>query len=557
VAPASDPGSERAAAEGWAALAEARWEVARACFEKALVRGETPEAHEGLSWAAWWLDDADAVFSARESAYRLYRDAGDLAAAARMATWLAGDQLDFHGARAVAQGWFARARRLLEGLPPGPEVGWLDFHEGFVAHTRGESAEARDRASSAAEIGRRFGVPDLEMLGLALEGASLVSAAQVAEGMRCLDEATATALEGDAEIPISGAWSCCFLVSACSAVLDWERAAEWCDLIREFAERYGSRYMLAFCRAEYGSVLLWRGRWPEAEEHFAAAVDDYTNSRPAWAGGPLVGLAELRRREGRRTEAATLLDDAGPSGAEIVCRARIALDGGDQRTAVDLAERALRKLPGARRLDRAPALDVLAHAATAGGDFDSAAAALAELGEIAEAAGTDLLHAQVEAASGTLEAARGKHAQARRFLEDALDGFERGGAPYESITTRLELASSLGALGRSDEANAVAAAAFDGARSLGAAGLAERAQALRASLGGAGDGARAEVTRREEDVLRLLADGLTNKQIAERLVVSEHTVHRHVANILRKLGLQSRSAAAAYAVRTGLTGQVR
>ena len=122
------------------------------------------------------------------------------------------------------------------------------------------------------------------MLGLALEGATLVGLAQVDEGMRYLDEATATALEGEATIPISGAWAFCFLVSACTAVRDYERASEWCDRIAEFAERFGSRYMLAFCRAEYGAIHLWRGRWTEADALLAAAVDDFSRSRPAWAG---------------------------------------------------------------------------------------------------------------------------------------------------------------------------------------------------------------------------------------------------------------------------------
>ena len=85
------------------------------------------------------------------------------------------------------------------------------------------------------------------------------SRAEVDEGMRRLDEATAAALEGEAAIPIAGAWAFCFLVTACSAVRDYERASEWCDRIAEFAESYGSRYMLAFCRAEYGGIHLWRG----------------------------------------------------------------------------------------------------------------------------------------------------------------------------------------------------------------------------------------------------------------------------------------------------------
>jgi len=113
-----------------------------------------------------------------------------------MATWLAADQLDFYGAWAVASGWLRRAHRLLDPLEPGADHGWLAFHEGHIAHTGGDTARARELAAFAAELGRRFGVADLEMLGLALEGATLVACAQVEEDMRYLDEATAMALDG-------------------------------------------------------------------------------------------------------------------------------------------------------------------------------------------------------------------------------------------------------------------------------------------------------------------------------------------------------------------------
>ena len=107
---------------GWRGLQEGRWDEARARFEQAVGAEETPEGFEGLSWAAWWLDDAETVFAARERAYHLYKDAGDGAGAARMAIWLACDQLDFHGAFAVAGGWLGRAQRLLEPLEPGPST---------------------------------------------------------------------------------------------------------------------------------------------------------------------------------------------------------------------------------------------------------------------------------------------------------------------------------------------------------------------------------------------------------------------------------------------------
>jgi LuxR family transcriptional regulator, maltose regulon positive regulatory protein len=538
---------------GRQALARGAWGEARARFEAALEQEETPEVLEGLSWSAWWLDDARAVFDARERAYRLYRKRRDAAGAARMATWLVVDRLDFHGALAVASGWLQRAHRLLDSLEPGPDHGWLAFLDGYVASMRGDTDRAEKLGAYAAELGRRFEVADVEMLGLALEGATLVARARMEEGMRRLDEATALALEGQAEIPISSAWACCFLVTACTAARDYDRAFEWCDRIAEFAERYGSRYMLGFCRAEYGAVHLWRGRWTEAEALLRSSAEDFSRSRPAMAGAPLVGLAELRRRQGRRAEAEALLDEVGPSLKALLCRARLALDEGDALRAVELLERLLRRLPADEVLDRAPALELLVSVCLARGKLDEAASALAALREIERSVGTPPLRASADLAEGMLEAARGDHDRARILLEDAVDCFQRSGAPFEAAQARIELATSLAALARTDPAEHEAAAALECLLELGADAEAERARRI---LGAAArDDDRSslpEVTPREREVLRLLAEGLTNKQIAERLVVSEHTVHHHVTNVLRKLDLPSRTAAAAYAFRHGL-----
>ena len=516
---------------GWTELRSGRWEAARAAFEAA---DETAEALEGLSWAAWWLDDAAAVFAARERAYHLYGKRGAAADAARMATWLAADQLDFHGAAAVASGWLQRAHRLLDPLEPGPDHGWLAFHDGYIAHAAGDGARAQVLAATAADLGRRFGVPDLEMLGLALEGAALVAASEVDSGMRCLDEATAVALAEEATIPISSAWTCCFLVSACTAVQDYERAFEWCDRIAEFATRYGSRYMLGFCRAEYGVISLWRGRWAEAEALFDGSIEAFTRSRPTYAAGPLTGLAELRRRQGRVDEAVALLERAGASGRAELCRARLALDAADPHTAADLLERLRRHDPGP---DQAPVLELLVRASIARGELDHAASTLAELRALAQLIGTAPLRASADLAEGMLAAAQNQHDRARPLLEDAVGGYARVGAPFEAAQARIELASTLAALGRVELARTESSSALSALQELGAL---------------PGNAAAGAVTPRERDVLALLAEGLTNRQIAERLVVSEHTVHRHVANILRKLDVPSRAAAAAHAARTGI-----
>jgi DNA-binding NarL/FixJ family response regulator len=320
-------------------------------------------------------------------------------------------------------------------------------------------------------------------------------------------------------------------------VYDFERAFAWCDRIAEFADRYGSRYMLAFCRAEYGAIHRWRGRWGEAESMLEASVEDFTRSRPAWAPGPLAGLAELRRRQGRNADALRLLERAGASTGAALCRARIVLDGGDAGEAAGLAERLLRRLPHERRLERVPALELAVRAHAAHGDRDRAATALGELRELVGLAGTAALRACADRAEGALHAARGRGEDARARLEDAVDGFEAAGAPYEAAEARLELAAVLRALGRDRAAAREATAARAALETL-------RAPHQDLPL--------PELTAREREVLALLAEGLTNRQLAERLVLSEHTVHRHVTNILRKLDLPSRAAAAALAVRSGL-----
>jgi DNA-binding CsgD family transcriptional regulator len=190
-------------------------------------------------------------------------------------------------------------------------------------------------------------------------------------------------------------------------------------------------------------------------------------------------------------------------------------------------------------------------------DCDRAAAAMDELREIAARVRTRPVQGAVLSLEGTLAAARGDHDEARRWFEDALDVLAASEAPLETARLRLELATTLHTLGRDPAARREIEAALATCQELGAAGEAARAEALlrryrAAREVEAAEGPLGELSRRELEVLVLVAEGLTNQEIATRLVISEHTVHRHVANILRKLDAPSRSAAAALAAHHGL-----
>ena len=529
---------------GREALAGGAWEQARACFEEALRQEESAEGWEGLSWACWWMDDGDGALDAREHAYRLYREAGDRRGAARLAIWLGNDHVEFRGALAVGGGWLERARRLLDELEPAPEHGWLAVIEAFDTLEGGDTAGARELAGRGRELGRRLGVVGLEMFGLATEGLALVSEGEVDRGMRCLDEASAAALAGEFEDLAPAGWTCCYLIYACERVRDYDRAAQWCQEVEQFAARRRIRFLNGTCRAHYAGVLTWHGRWAEAGAELAEAIGSLAATRPFWTAEGVVRLAELRRRQGRVDEARDLFAQAGGHPLAAVGMGELALDTGDLERAADLAEQVLRELPAENRTRRAGALELMARVRAAQGDRDAARPAATELRAIAGAVGTGPLRAAASLAEG-LAAEPG---DARRRLEDAVELYRRGDAPYETARARIELARVLALLNRPQAAAREAGAALDALLALGAAGEAARARALLRGLRADG----APLTPRELEVLQLVAGGHGDRAIAAELTISEHTVHRHVANIYVKLRCSTRAAAVAEAGRLDL-----
>jgi ATP/maltotriose-dependent transcriptional regulator MalT len=277
-------------------------------------------------------------------------------------------------------------------------------------------------------------------------------------------------------------------------------------------------------------------------------------------GEAVVRLAELRRRQGRLAEAAALVEQVAPHGSGLLVRAWLAWDCGDPRAALELAEQYLRHLPAANRTERASGLEIAIQARTNLQDWQGAARALDELTDIGAVIATLSLRADVSFASGYVAMGKGNADAARRYFEDACDLYARGGAPFETGRTQMELARALGALGRVDAALETLRRAKSLLYDLHAEVEVARAERLIASLltqsvtaeGSERKAKKDELTKREIEVLRLVAEGLSNDSIAERLFVSDHTVHRHLANILNKLDVNTRAAAVAQAARRGL-----
>jgi ATP/maltotriose-dependent transcriptional regulator MalT len=303
---------------------------------------------------------------------------------------------------------------------------------------------------------------------------------------------------------------------------------------------------------------MWRGAWDEAERELTSASDELAACRPAMTGEGLVRLGELRRRQGKLDEAMALFERFAGHPLASIGRASVMFDRGDLTSSADLAERHLRRLPPANRTERVAALELKVRACVEQGRVEEAGRAVAELQAIAEESKTAPLRARASLAAGLVAARAGDRNAARLHLEDAVDLFKSSGAPFETGRARLELARVMIALDRPDAAGDEARRAIEDLTPLGATLELARANAVLENLTSSAAATvplpddRKGLTPREIEVLRLISAGLSNLAIAERLFISEHTVHRHVANTLTKLNVSSRSAAVAQAGRLGL-----
>jgi DNA-binding CsgD family transcriptional regulator len=496
----------------------------------------------GAAAAAYLLGRREVAIGYYQRAFRLCERAGDPGGAVRCAFHVA-MSFDENGEPALAAGWAARAERLVGEMGPDPmERGYAAFLR-MYSHIRDAAwPAAAEAAAETTATGRQHGNSDLVALGLCASGRIAIYGGRVSEGLAMLDEAMAGVAAGEVSPAIFGNVYCT-AIEGCQEIADFARVAEWTSALHRWCSSQPG--LVAFtgqCSVHRGQVMRVQGAWSEALDELEHAIVRYQQANILHA----VGQAECERGD--------LLRLRGEYVAAETAYARAAEYGYDPQPGLallwlahgrpDAATAAVRRLLGEESgpVHRARLLPGAIDALLAVGAVDEARTASRQLDEVAAHIGSPPLLAMAAYAAGSVELAAGDAAGALPYLRKARQLWARAESPYEGARVRLLTGRALAALGDEGSAHAELEAARATFRALGAAPAEAEAERLLAPAA-----LPAGLTAREVEVLRLVAAGRSNAAIAAELVLSEKTVARHLSNTFAKLGVGSRTAAAAYA----------
>jgi DNA-binding CsgD family transcriptional regulator len=531
---------------GREAFSARSWSPAFEALSRAHEAGAALDAEdfERLAIAAYLLARDDVCIAYSERAHEAFLAAGQPRRAVRAAFWL-GMTLFFMGELGPATGWLGRARRLLEReQDETPEHGYLLLPQVFQQEAAGDWEAAAATAGAAVEIAERFDDADLFALAAHAQGRLLVLHGQLEEGVRLLDEAMVAAMSR-ATSPIVVGVVYCGVILSCVDTYDVRRAQEWTDVLTRWCKEQPD--LVAFtgrCLVHRAEILQLRGAWLEALEEARLAGERLAQgfNRPATAQA-FYRQGELNRLRGKLTAAERAYRAASRYGfVPQPGLALLRLRQGRSDAALAAIRRALSETDDRSR--RASLLPAAVEVELASGEVARARDACAELEAIAGEYSSALLAAAAAHARGAVRITEGDAAGALAVLREASRGWDELAAPYEAARTRMLLALACRALGDDDGATLELDVARDAFRELGAELDLADVDALRDLPGSE---ARHGLTARELEVLRLVAAGRTNREIADELVISQHTVARHLQNVFAKLGVGSRTAASAFA----------
>lgn len=494
---------------------------------------------ERLATAALLVGRLDESVAGWERAYLAHESGGDLRRAVMCAFWLAFVLLN-HGDLARGGGWIHRAERLLDS------VGIDCVEEGYVVYAaalrrvfQGDPAGAEAGFSNAASFGDRFGNRELAALARVGHGRCLIHTGDIPGGMTLLDEAMATVSPAVVSPGAMGDLYCT-VIDGCQEAFDVRRAQEWTEALSRWCDdQPGLVLYRGQCLIHRAELMLLSGLWSQALLEVQRACDRLSRPRSE----PVLGAAyyvraELHRLRGEEPEAEAAYRQARIWGREPQPGlAELRLAQGHVAEAYAALRRGLQEA-GADPVARARLLGPYVNVALVSGAIEAARSGADELSTIAGSWDSPYLGAVSAYATGSVLLAEGDPAQALTHLRRARAAWVELEVAYEAARTRILIGRACRDLGDSATADLELDAAHSELTRLGAA---QDAAPVRSRVRGDG------LSSRELEVLQQLATGKTNRAIASRLFVSEKTVATHVSSILRKLGVESRAAATAYA----------
>ena len=497
-----------------------------------------------LATAAFLSGDREAADRAYQESYRHHVDAGSTLAAARDTFWL-GMLHNMSGNPAVGGGWVARGARLLQDAPSDAvEHGYQAVHEMFRHIFAGEFPAALEVSVRIAETGRRCREANLVALGLSAQGRLLIYGGRVPEGLALLDEAMVGLNDPDVS-PVIAGHVYCSMVEGCQEIADYRRMTEWTTLLTRWCQVQPD--LVPFtgqCAVHRAQIMRWRGALPEALEELQLALARYV----AEGGTPAAGLAHYERGEVLRVQgdyagAAAAYEEAAALGRDPQPGlALLALAKGRVPAAVAMVRRLMEETPDP--VHRSAHLPAAVEVFLAAGERDAARLAAEELAALAGSFGCESLEASGAFGLGSVSLAAGDAdgaAEALHHLRHAWKVWIQLGARYEAAWARVQIGVACRVLGDEESALSELGVAGRTFAEIGAApARSEVERLLRRKLP---DG----LSAREAEVLRLVASGQSNGQIAAALFLSHKTVERHLSNIFAKTGVTSRTGAAAYA----------
>ena len=487
-----------------------------------------------------------------EISRRAYRDslrAGDVGRAVRSAFWVAVEHLG-RGEMAPAAGWLARAERLVaEGDSERVEAGYLLVAGAARSSAIGDVEAALSTYQRAAEIGKGFADPDLFVLAQVGVGESLVGLGEIDRGIGLLDEVMIDVTSGEVSPVIVGI-AYCSVIAACHQVFDVRRAQEWTAALDSWCESQPQLvHFRGQCLLNRAELQQFHGAWDHAAAEAREATERLAQPDLSLADA-MYQTAELHRLRGEFADAEAAYRRASRLGRRPEPGiALLRMAQGQHEVAAATMTRAIDEAAGI--FARARLLEPLIEVLLANGSTAAARLAANEMVQIASEVGAPVVTAMAERAHGAVLLAEGDPRAALAALRPSWTAWQALDAPYEAARTRVLVGLACRALDDADAATLELDAAADTFRGLGARPDLARVEALlhRPAARPAGG-----LTARETEVLRLVASGMTNREVAANLFISERTVARHVSNIFDKLGVPSRAAATAYAYEHDLIG---